>query len=96
MLNDNHAVCIFFSRQLLSSLFACELTSNQSHSHIETIFKLQVFDLLIQRFLEVPEVASQCLEQLLLKYGCLYKFHGENIKVHPLLCMVFSYIIMFL
>ena len=38
----------------------------------------QVFDLLIQRYLEVPEVADQSLEQLLGMYGSLYKFHGER------------------
>ena len=44
---------------------------------------MQVFDLLIQHFLEVPEVAGECLEPLLVKYGPLYKFHGER------LCTVF-------
>ena len=38
----------------------------------------QVLDLLIQRILELPEVASQSLEKLLEKYGPLYKFHGTQ------------------
>ena len=35
-----------------------------------------MFDLLIQRLLEVPDMASQSLEKLLDQYGQLYKFHG--------------------
>lgn len=38
----------------------------------------QVFDLLIQRFLELPALADLYLQQLLSRYGSLYKFHGTE------------------
>ena len=77
----------FLFRQLLSPILACELVNVSSLSTEILCYgrstPMQVFDLLVQRFLEVPEVAGECLEPLLVKYGQLYKFHGERI------CMVF-------
>lgn len=35
-----------------------------------------MFDLLLHRILEVPEIAAQSLEKLLDRFGQLYKFHG--------------------
>ena len=40
------------------------------------LYGLQVFDLLIHRVLEFPSLAELYLEELLTRYGALYKFHG--------------------
>ena len=45
---------------------------------IPETFQLQVFDLLIQRLLEVTIVADEYLVSLLEQFGPLYKYHGMS------------------
>ena len=47
------------------------------HTHtLNVIPKLQVLDVVIHRFIELPPVSAS-LESLLQNFGALYKFHGE-------------------
>jgi len=44
------------------------------------LFCVQVFDIVIHRYLELPPV-TKSLETLLDHLGCLYKFHGTVLNV---------------
>ena len=69
----------------MSTFPTCKLLNSHLHSpprpalfFSPSTLPPQVMDLVLQRLLEVPDMAARSLEQLLELYGPLYKFHGKQ------------------